>query len=169
MNTEYAITFDAQQCIACHGCVVACKAWRNLPPGIFFRRVEKIWQQEAAMPRLRHASVACQHCADPACMAACPVGAIAKNADGLVLVDETTCIGCRSCEEACPFDVPQFSEEGGFMFKCDLCTGLFDAQTQAPPCVATCPTQALKLVRMTPEEKKEAESTQLALLHSGML
>ncbi len=170
MNTEYTILFDAERCVACHGCVVACKAWRELPTGVFFRRLEKIWQEGASMPRLRHASVACRHCAEPACMAVCPVKAISKNADGIVLVDEETCVGCHACERACPFGVPQYPESsGGKMVKCDLCLGRYDMEKEEPPCVATCPTRALKLVKISPEEKKKTENALLALLNSGIL
>ena len=170
MTTEYKILFDAERCVACHGCVVACRAWRELPTDIFFRRLETIWQKGENMPRLRHASVACQHCAEPACVEACPVGAIRKNADGLVLVDEDSCVGCRACESACPFGVPQYPEKsGGNMAKCDLCLGRFDMEKEEPPCVATCPTRALALVRMDAEEKKRTEKALLDLLASGTL
>lgn len=168
MNLEYAIAFNPDRCVACHGCSVACKTWRERPLGIDCRRIVTIWQRDEAMPRLRHASVACLHCADPACVKACPVHAISKNADGIVLVDAETCIGCRACKKACPFDVPQFPEEGrGKMVKCDLCFGRYDMETSQPPCVATCPTHALTLVKVSPEEKKEQEAAMLALLSSG--
>ena len=168
MSAEYKIAFDAERCVACHGCVVACKAWRERPLGVYCRRIERIWRQGEGMPRLRHASINCQHCAEPACMEVCPEHAISKNAEGIVLVDERKCVGCRSCEVACDFDVPQFPGDGEEkMVKCDLCVGRYDREKEEPPCVATCPTRALKRVKVSPEEKKTSEAALLALLKSG--
>ena len=76
---EYAITFDPERCIACHGCVVACKTWRDTPQNACRRRLDTLWTKEETMPRLRHASVACLHCNTPACLEACPAGAIRKQ------------------------------------------------------------------------------------------
>ena len=53
-------------------------------------------------------SLGCQHCQDPACIPACPAGAISKNANGIVTVNQELCIGCRYCEWACPYGTPQF-------------------------------------------------------------
>lgn len=168
MSAEYLIAFDAERCVACHGCTVSCKVWRERPVGVYCRRIEKIWQQGGEMPRLRHASINCQHCAEPACMEACPENAISKNADGIVLVDEAKCVGCRTCETACPFGVPQFPDDGeGKMVKCDLCVGRYDMEKEEPPCVATCPTHALKLLKASPEEKRRSEAALLDLLNSG--
>lgn len=168
MNVEYGIVFDLERCVACHGCAVACKSWRERPLGVFCRRIEKIWLKEERMPRLRHASVACQHCADPACMEACPEGAISKGEDGIVRVDAEKCVGCRNCAEACPYAVPQFPDDGERkMVKCDLCVGRYDMEKEVPPCVATCPTHALSLAKMNREEKKTVEAKMLNLLNSA--
>ena len=168
MNTEYKIAFDAERCMSCYGCVTACKIWRERPHGINCRRVERLWTDDGgSMPRLRFASVNCQHCADPACVGACPMNAISKNEDGIVVVDESKCVGCQMCARACQFNVPQFIERK--MVKCDLCVGRYDMASDVPPCVATCPTQALKLVKVSVEEKKAAEAALLKLLASDTL
>jgi anaerobic dimethyl sulfoxide reductase subunit B (iron-sulfur subunit) len=96
--------------------------------------------------------MACLHCVEPACAAACPEGAITKRvADGLVSVDQTLCTGCETCVEACAFGVPQF-EENGTMQKCDVC---YDQQLAGgvPPCVDTCPGKALSLIKVSRREK----------------
>ena len=53
----------------------------------------------------------CQHCADPPCVDVCPTGASFKRADGIVLVDKHTCIGCRYCVIACPYGARSFVHE----------------------------------------------------------
>ena len=45
----------------------------------------------------------CNHCADSPCMQVCPVGATFVSPDGVVLVDEKYCLGCRYCVQACPY------------------------------------------------------------------
>jgi anaerobic dimethyl sulfoxide reductase subunit B (iron-sulfur subunit) len=89
-------------------------------------------------------SIACQHCPDPPCAAACPPGAISKSADdGLVIVDGSKCDGCRACLDACPFAVPQFDSSGTLQL-CDLCADR-RAEGKRPICTDVCPTQALRL------------------------
>ena len=91
--------------------------------------------------------VTCYHCLQPACIPACPVGAIAKREkDGIVTVDREICLGkdsCGLCLEACPYDAPQFgSEENARMQKCDLCIDRW-AEGKKPVCVDGCPMRAL--------------------------
>ena len=169
MKPEYKIAFDAERCMSCYGCVTACKVWRERPHGINCRRIERLWINDGGrMPRLRFASVNCQHCADPACVSICVMNALTKNEDGIVMFDESKCVGCRECLRVCQFSVPQYLDSRK-MVKCDLCAGRFDMEKEEPPCVATCPTRALKLVRMTPEEKAKDEAALLKLLASDTL
>jgi len=86
-------------------------------------------------------SLSCRHCAEPACVAICPSGALSKREeDGLVVVDQEVCINCKSCSQACPFDVPQYTDK---MDKCDACLSLGRNAGEEPRCVITCPCQAL--------------------------
>ncbi len=153
---EYLIDFNAEKCTQCHGCEIACKAWRELSYGVQYRRVLNLWQGE--YPRVKNASLslACLHCVEPACAAACPEDAISKNeTDGLVVVDETICNGCGICADACAFEVPQFGEYG-IMQKCDLCCDQQLGDT-APPCVDTCPNEALLYIEVSPANKNARE------------
>lgn len=82
-------------------------------------------------------SFACMHCETAVCKEVCPASAITKREDGVVLIDQDKCIGCRYCQWACPYGAPQFNEEAGVMTKCTFCEDLL-AQGQNPACVDAC-------------------------------
>jgi nitrate reductase beta subunit len=64
----------------------------------------------------------CEHCLNPACVAACPSGAMYKRAeDGIVLVDQDACRGWRMCVTGCPYKKVYFNHRTGKAEKCTLC------------------------------------------------
>jgi len=158
MAQETLIMFDPERCNQCHGCEVACKIWRGPGTGVFFRRVFPVWHGQAREQKLRSMSLSCLHCVDPDCVDACPVDALAKEPEtGRVLVDESVCIGCGACQQACVYGVPQITAEE-IIQKCDLCIDQPFAMSQiSPPCVSTCPGKALELVMVSREEKRQYE------------
>jgi len=161
---ELIIAFSPEKCTQCMACQVACKAWRGLPYGVNYRKVLNLWS-DPGDPKVKNISLslACLHCVTPACAEACAVGAISKRStDGIVEVDGELCIGCGSCFAACVYSVPQFGEDD-IMRKCDLCTNLILADTP-PPCVATCPGNALTLISVNSSEKLVYEEHILKLL-----
>ena len=95
--------------------------------------------------------IQCKHCESPACMAACVKGCITIE-DGVVLLDQKNCIGCKACMDACPFGAIDMvtltgvrlanGDEKVVANKCDLCRGI----EGGPVCVDVCPTKALTLV-----------------------
>jgi Fe-S-cluster-containing dehydrogenase component len=95
-----------------------------------------------------HFPRSCLHCETPACVTVCPTGASYKRAeDGIVLVDEDKCIGCKLCSWACPYGAREYSEVRGTMQKCTLCVDRiynesFDEVDRQPACVMACPTRA---------------------------
>jgi len=78
----------------------------------------------------------------------CPTGASYKRAeDGIVLVDEDKCIGCKLCSWACPYGAREYSEVEGVMKKCTLCVDRIYNENlpeteREPACVQVCPTRA---------------------------
>jgi anaerobic dimethyl sulfoxide reductase subunit B (iron-sulfur subunit) len=136
---QYGFFFDADRCIMCHACELACKGTRDLELGVQWRKVVEIWQGEFPDVTRTFVSLSCLHCAEPPCRAACPTGAISKRAeDGIVIVDANKCTGCQECYLACPYGVPQFGTDGT-MQKCDFCL----ERGMTPACTSPCPADAL--------------------------
>ena len=72
MSDGYAFSHDPKRCIKCYTCEIACKQWREIEPGSY--RLRKVYEDTVGtfpqVTRTFH-SVACQHCEDPPCAAAC--------------------------------------------------------------------------------------------------
>ena len=144
--TQYGFFFDQSRCYGCQACAAACKDWNGIDPGPEKWMTVYEWET-GAFPNMRlHAlAFSCAHCANPACMAACEQGAIFKEDKyGAVLVDADKCIGCRKCQEACPFGAPKFASDrpGTKMSKCTMCIDRLEAGEQ-PQCALSCPMRAL--------------------------
>ena len=85
------------------------------------------------LPRL------CNHCTHPACLEACPRGAIEKREeDGVVLLNEDRCKGYRFCAEACPYKRIYFNAVRGISQKCIFCFPRLEKGV-APACARQCP------------------------------
>jgi Fe-S-cluster-containing dehydrogenase component len=75
-------------------------------------------------------------------MDACPLDAIEKRADGIVIIDEQLCDGCKACVSACPYNAIAFNEESGIAQKCNLCAHRIDKGLE-PFCALCCEGQAI--------------------------
>jgi Fe-S-cluster-containing dehydrogenase component len=118
------------------------------PLGVWFNRVHSFEAGEGEESRTVHFPRSCLHCEQPACVEVCPTGASYKRAeDGIVLVDESLCIGCKLCSWACPYGAREYDYDVGVMKKCTLCIDRIYNETlseadRVPACVATCPVSA---------------------------
>jgi anaerobic dimethyl sulfoxide reductase subunit B (iron-sulfur subunit) len=150
MVSQYAFFFDASACTGCKACQIACKDRNDLGPGLLWRRVYEVaggsWEKrgQAWVPSVvaYNISMACNHCQNPVCALACPVKAIGKRDDGIVLIETTRCIGCRYCEWACPYTAIRFNATSNTVSKCHFCYDALD-RGEPPACVAACPGRAL--------------------------
>jgi len=120
--TKYALKIGEDFCWGCRTCEVACKQENGAADGV---KLISVWEDGPRMAAGRlefsfRVSV-CRHCDDPPCAAACPAEAIAKRPDGIVVLDERECTGCRACIEACPYDAIAFDEMKAVAQKCNLC------------------------------------------------
>ncbi len=150
-ENQLGFYFDANLCTGCKACQVACKDKWDLEIGVTWRRVAEYsggeWVRNPDGTYNHdvfsyYTSVACNHCANPVCANVCPASAITQREDGIVLIDEDKCIGCRYCEWACPYGAPQFDEASGIMTKCNFCYDAIDVG-EKPTCVTACPHRAL--------------------------
>ena len=165
--TRYGMAIDLSRCIGCNTCAVACKVSNNLPKDVWWNVVHTEGRDFADPSKgtygemqLSWLPVNCMHCENAVCEEVCPTGATVKRDDGIVTVDEETCIGCKSCMEACPYDVrrlienePEYylelpigdpaakSHKGGTVEKCDFCAGRID-RGEKPACMELCPGRA---------------------------
>ena len=107
-NIKKSLLLDVDLCVGCFACEVACKQEHNLPVGRRWIRVVKEDPKKVGGKLFMHfVPVHCRHCGKPPCIDVCPVGAISKRSDGIVLSNEKLCIGCKISMEACPFGARQ--------------------------------------------------------------
>ena len=160
---KLGLVIDLDTCVGCHACAVSCKEWNHgglmapltdtdpygaHPDGVWFNRVHTYEAGCGGAGRTLHFPRSCLHCETPDCVTVCPTGASYKRAnDGIVLVDEDKCIGCKLCSWACPYGAREYDAHTGTMKKCTLCVDrLYDesipAARREPACVSACPTGA---------------------------
>lgn len=143
MANQKGFFVNVERCIGCHTCELACKETNDLEVGVRWRRVRTVEGGAYPKPYAYFVSMACNHCEDPICVKVCPVKAYTKREDGLVIHDQSKCIGCKYCTMACPFTAPQFDETKGKMSKCSGCYSLVDAGKE-PACVQACIVRAIE-------------------------
>jgi len=148
MTKRYGLVIDLDRCTGCQTCAVACKMEHGLEhiSGI---RVETIGGPGRDTPAGKYPNftmyylpIPCMHCSEPPCLPACPVEAITRRQDGIVLIDEEICDGCQQCLEACPYDVPVYDAQKNKVWKCTLCSHRVD-QGLEPFCVSCCEMEAM--------------------------
>jgi len=161
----WGMLIDIDKCIGCGNCVRACARENSVPKGYFRTWVERYQVEEEQHPKVEspdggmegfaplaredvksfYVPKLCNHCANSPCVQVCPVGATFVSPDGVVLVDQTYCLGCRYCVQACPYGCRYLHPKTQTVDKCTLCyhritKGLTTA------CCENCPTGARQLV-----------------------
>ena len=147
--SKYYLFQDTKRCIGCYSCEVHCKANKNLPVGPRPAQIIAVGPKLVTnLPRTSHIFMPCFHCEEPWCVSACPTGAMQKRPkDGIVFVDATLCVGCKTCVSACPWGAPQWDADSGKVVKCDYCMDRID-QGLEPACVTKCVTKCLHFGRV---------------------
>ena len=158
-----SMIIDLARCTRCDDCVRACAKTHDNNPR--FIRQGPISGDYMFVN-------SCLHCADPVCMIECPTGAIRRDlTEGIIFINEPTCIGCSQCANNCPFDAIRMvqirDQSGKFILdrstsrplmqatKCDLC---FDSN-QGPACQNACPHDALYRINLQDQDSLEGTLT----------
>jgi tetrathionate reductase subunit B len=161
----YGIGIDIEKCIGCGRCAKACKLENNVPAEPFFFRS---WVEQYTIKNDGEVKVEspnggingfsqsvpsdqifksffvpkmCNHCYKSPCVQVCPVGATFDSPEGVVMVDEKYCIGCKYCVQACPYGCRYLHPEKKVVDKCTLCYHRIKKGLK-PACFEVCPTGA---------------------------
>jgi molybdopterin-containing oxidoreductase family iron-sulfur binding subunit len=158
-NKKMVMVIDLSKCRNARKCVTGCQEMHNLPPDIEWIKMYLMRDSEDTAPYWFPKP--CLHCNNPPCVKVCPVGATFKRTDGIVLIDNERCIGCKFCMAACPYssrvfhwNEPHVEEKGvdeshyspetsvpakiGTVSKCDFCPDMV-RMGKLPACVTECP------------------------------
>jgi formate dehydrogenase iron-sulfur subunit len=141
-----AILYDSTLCVGCKACEGACAERWGLPYDEKIAAEEKLSAHKLTTVEThgdRYSRRLCMNCVSPACASVCPVGALQKTELGPVVYDETKCMGCRYCMQACPFQVPSYEWNARLprVRKCNMC---YERQSEGKPtaCAEACPAGA---------------------------
>jgi len=162
-HRKFVMVVDLAKCKNALKCQNACNKHHYITGDNAWLKVYKMQEEQDTAPYWM--PTMCMHCDQPACVTVCPVDATFKRKDGLVLIDNERCIGCRFCMAACPYSTRVFNwgEPGqevtlnmamtnhmpspehagkpsikGTVDKCDFCPHAID-NGELPHCVTACP------------------------------
>lgn len=135
MGEQLGFVYDANSCIGCKACEIACRNENGTEGNVMWRQVTKLSADS-------YLSNSCNHCSSPECFRVCPENAFTKRYDGIVLIDTNRCSGCGLCIDACPYGAPQYDFTAHKVTKCQMCYPRQDAGLP-PACVEACSTNAL--------------------------
>lgn len=103
---RWVMVIDLSRCRNARKCVNACQEAHHLRP--YEYHINTLAMKESANTPEYYMPKPCQHCDNPPCVSVCPVDATFKRQDGIVLIDNERCIGCRFCMAACPYSARMF-------------------------------------------------------------
>ena len=156
-NQKWVMVINLAKCDGCRDCTKACNAMHFVPPMQEWIKVFEVLDNPAAGPY--YLPRPCLQCDNPPCVRGCPVGATFKRTDGVVLMDQDRCIGCRNCIAQCPYSARSFNwgeplhtakelscsysmehsypHRKGVVEKCDFCTDEL-RKGKMPACAEKC-------------------------------
>jgi Fe-S-cluster-containing dehydrogenase component len=164
-DEQVGMLYDATKCVGCKACMSACKRYNSdngnlecskarFDPDTIWdapedlsgnnRNIIKLYKENSTT--WSYVKLSCMHCQKPACVSACPVGALTKDPKtGIVGYNKDYCIGCRYCQIACPFNIPKFQWDRAIpqIVKCNFCKDTYFKSKGITACADVCPTKAI--------------------------
>ena len=137
---HYGFAIDLRKCIGCHACTIACKSEHDIPVGSNRCWVKTVERGSFPQTQRLFLPVLCNQCEDAPCMEICPTSALFRRRDGIVDLAGDSCIGCRACMAACPYDQLFIDPNTRTAEKCNFCANRVENKLE-PACVSVCPTE----------------------------
>lgn len=134
--------YDVKKCLGCKSCEIACAVAHSAAQELF----KAIREEVLSLPRKKvlgskgkNYPVSCRNCEDPKCVDACMAAALRFDKEkGIVLHDESRCVGCWMCVMVCPYGAIRPNIKEKIPVRCDKCK-----DRDEPACVKACPTGAI--------------------------
>lgn len=157
---RWVMVIDLRRCDGCGDCITACQRMHHLPES---QEWIKVYELKDTTGQHYFMPVLCQMCEHAPCVQVCPVTATYHQDDGVVVIDQNVCIGCRMCMAACPYGVrtfnwedppnipetfhsdrPEFTvpQKKGTVGKCDNCAHEL-REGRFPACLEACSMEAI--------------------------
>ncbi|MBU0674019.1 MAG: 4Fe-4S dicluster domain-containing protein [Proteobacteria bacterium] len=144
---HYSMVIRQNRCIDCERCKEACVRTNNVPSFGYRTTILELEKDLGRGEKERvFMPVLCNHCNRPPCVRVCPTSATYKDkTNGIVMMNQKKCIGCKTCMAACPYNARYFDERKGIraVDKCNFCfdTRISKGESKTA-CAAACPAQA---------------------------
>jgi Fe-S-cluster-containing dehydrogenase component len=163
---------DPDKCVGCYSCQIVCKdehcdndwspyAKPQPDTGHFWMRVNEKERGQTPKVRVSYVAQPCMHCENAACLEACPLQAIKRRDDGLLVIDPALCDGCMQCAKACAYGSIYKNDELNIAQKCTGCAHLLDDGWTVPRCVDACAHDALRFGEEADFAEELTESQEL--------
>lgn len=131
---KFVMVIDLSRCKNLKKCQASCNKMHFIPEGQSWIKLHAMQDAESTAPYWQPTT--CMHCDEPPCVKVCPVDATFKRQDGIVLIDNERCIGCRFCMAACPYSTRVFNWEAPILPK-EILTMEYSPETSCPPKIGT--------------------------------
>jgi Fe-S-cluster-containing dehydrogenase component len=174
---KWNLIIDVEKCEDCNNCFLSCKdehvdndwpGYAVSQPRHGHRWINILRKERGQFPLIdvAYRPTPCMHCDDAPCMKAAKDGAIYKREDGIVIIDPAKAKGQKDLVKACPYRAIWWNEEKDVPQKCTFCAHLLDEGWREPRCVQSCPTGALRALKVEDDEMKHiVNSEELTCLH----